>query len=70
LRREWALGATLGESFRNESIGNRRLGRVEDGLAEIAEPQPTLRRDVQDLKASVQRLEARIDALERREDRS
>jgi chromosome segregation ATPase len=47
-----------------------RLAGVEKRLDEIAEPQPTLRADVLDLKASVQRLQARIDALERREDRS
>jgi hypothetical protein len=44
--------------------------RVENQIDGIAEPQPALRAEFQQLKASIEGLQARIDALERREDRS
>jgi len=43
-----------------------RLSRVEKRLDEIAQPQPVLRAEVQQLKASIESLQGRIDALERR----
>lgn len=43
-----------------------RLSRVEKQIDEIAEPQPGLRSEVQQLKAAIERLQGRIDALEQR----
>jgi chromosome segregation ATPase len=43
-----------------------RLSRVEKRIDEIAEPQPGLRAEVQQLKTSIESLQGRIDALERR----
>jgi chromosome segregation ATPase len=42
-----------------------RLSRVEKRIDEIAEPQPGLRADVEQLKISIDSLQGRIDALER-----
>jgi chromosome segregation ATPase len=42
-----------------------RLSRVEKRIDEIAEPQPGLRAEVQQLKISIDSLQGRIDALER-----
>jgi chromosome segregation ATPase len=49
---------------------DERLSRVEKRIDEIAEPQPGLRAEVQQLKMSIESLQGRIDALERRADRS